>query len=761
MKIPEISSKEWCISTDIFETSRVPYEETMFTLANGYYGTRGSLEFAPYHGRPASYFAGLYDHTPCHHEELVNVPGWVDLQVRVCGLALDPGTVAVKQYRRVLDLKQGLLFTLVRWTDASNRSTRYQSCRLVHCATKQWAMLWGEVVPENWSGELILAGGINADVENITIQQHVRVRHSRIRSLEIDDRGVVFEGETVSAGLPMALRSSLVVSGAAQHTEADRNTLRQAYRIQAQRGKSVSFVKYVSLVGGPQAAGKPDIVARRCLGRLARSGTERAMASHVRAWAKRWKIADVIIDGKRDDQAAVRFNIFHLMQSGPGTDMDISIGAKALHGHGYRGHVFWDTEIFMLPFFTATTPEVARSLLMYRYRRLQAARKHAADFGYRGARFPWESAMDGSDVTPSAAVDIVAGRIREQPDPHFQHHITADVAYAVNHYRQATGDEAFFFDYGAQIIIETAQFWASRVTYDRRRKKYVIKHVQCADEYHMGVDNNAYTNYMAAENLRLGLKAVAELKARRPAQFRRLCREIGLKQGDTKQWRAILEKLYLPFNTKNKMIEQFDGYFDCLNVRVKFDRQGWPYIPKKYQSKLQGTQIIKQADVVLVFFLLPDLFPPDVVLKNFRYYEARDAQASSLSPNTYAIVGIEVGEYQRAYRSFRVSAFRDLLFRNNEDGIHAACLGGTWQAVVNGFGGLRIKHGIPTLKPWLPPEWKQLAFKFQWRGCLVSFRITHKKFEAKLERGRELKVQILDREYNLTRRLISGVLATD
>jgi kojibiose phosphorylase len=757
LTFPVLSEPAWCITVDAFRRERVAGEETMFTLANGHHGVRGSLEFARHLGTPGSFFAGCYDGAPIWFEELVNTPTWVDLAVQADGLFLDPAGVEVREYRRTLDLRQGLLHTVLAWQDAKGHRTRYESFRLVHRQHRHWALLWGRVTPENWSGELLLAGGIDARMTNVLTQSQIRVQHLAVTRLAADELGVVCEGRTLTSKLPVALRTQLTVSnGTGRHLRYGEQSLQEVWCAPAVQGRPVTFCKSVATVALHQPDEDAGKVARRELRALVRAGQARALATQQRAWQTRWKRADVVIGGHDGDQAAVRFNIFHLLGLDPETDLDVSIGAKGLHGEGYRGHFFWDTEIFMLPFYLATRPETARNLLLYRCRRLEGARRHAADWGQRGARFPWESCSTGGDVSPTKPRDILAGKIGGEPVEHFQVHITADIAYAVARYREATGDDDFFREHGAQLLIETAQFWASRAEFDPGRERFVIRNVQCVDEFHEHVDNNAFTNYLAAENLRLAGAAVAELRRREPAVLRRLCRATGLTGKEVRTWAKIRDGLVLPFDPATGLVEQFDGYFALTPVKMGYDANGWPFLPPSFWGgPWRQSQVIKQADVVLATYLLPDKFSDAAKRANFLFYEERDEQSSSLSPSSYAILGVEVGEVERAYRSFRVSAYRDLIYRKNHDGIHAASLGGTWQACVNGFGGLRVRADGLHFRPRLPRAWNRLAYAVGWQGRRIAVEITPATVSVRLVAGQPLAVTIHGRPVMLTRRTVN------
>ena len=762
LTLPVLSGPEWCVTVDSFRRERVAGEETMFTRANGHHGVRGSLEFARYLGAPGSFFSGFYDRAPVFFEEMVNTPTWVDLTIQADGLFLDPSGVEVREYRRTLDLCQGLLHTVLVWLDTKGHRTRYESFRLVHRQRRHWALLWGRVTPENWSGELLLAGGIDARIANVQSQSQMRVQHLAVTRLAADDLGVVYEGRTLTGNLPVSVRTHLAVSnGTGRHLRHGDQSLQEVWWVPAVKGRPVTFCKSVAAVALLQAEADAGPVARRELRALLRAGQPRALAGQQRAWQIRWKRADVVIGGHVGDRAAVRFNIFHLLSLDPEEDLDVSIGAKGLHGEGYRGHFFWDTEIFMLPFYLATRPATARNLLLYRCRRLAGARRHASDWGQRGARFPWESCTTGGDVSPTKPRDILAGQVGSQPVEHFQVHITADIAYAVARYRLATGDDEFFREHGAQLLIETAQFWASRVEWDSARQRYVIRNVQCVDEFHVHVDNNAFTNYLAAENLRLAGAAVAELRRRAPALLRRLRRATGLTDKEVRAWAKIRDGLVLPFDPATGLVEQFDGYFALTSIKVGFDANGWPFLPPEFWSgPWRQSQVIKQADVVLATYLLPDTFSDAAKRANFLFYEERDEQSSSLSPSSYAILGAEVGEVERAYRSFRVSAYRDLVFRKNNDGIHAACLGATWQACVNGFGGLRVRADGLHFRPRLPRVWNRLAYAVVWQGRRIAVEITPATVSVRLVAGNPLAVTIHGRPVMVTRRTVNVPLPT-
>ncbi|MCX7975488.1 MAG: glycoside hydrolase family 65 protein, partial [Bellilinea sp.] len=428
---------------------------------------------------------------------------------------------------------------------------------------------------------------------------------------------------------------------------------------------------------------------------------------------------------------AVRFSLFQLLAAAPRQDERVSIGAKALSGYGYRGHVFWDTEIFMLPFFTYTRPEIARNLLSYRYHTLAGARQKARENGFKGAQFAWESAATGEEVTPTwvphptdrtKLIRIWTGDI--------QIHISADVCYAIWQYWQATADDEFMAERGAEVFLDVARFWASRAEWNAERGCYEFTDVIGPDEYHDHVDNNAYTNALARWNLITALDILAWLEAYRPHKAVQLKQQLELNEAELAHWREVAEKIYWKQDSQTGLIEQFEGYFQ----RRQIDLQALEPRTQSIQSLLgiegaSEANILKQPDVVMLAYLLPDLFDEKTLQTNYEYYSARTDHTfgSSLGPAIHAIIACRVGKPDEAYEHFLRAALADLedVRGNAHDGIHAASAGGIWQAVVFGFGGLRFDPQGPTISPCLPRHWKRLAFRLMYRGRRFEIDLTN------------------------------------
>ncbi len=376
--------------------------------------------------------------------------------------------------------------------------------------------------------------------------------------------------------------------------------------------------------------------------------------------------------------------------------------------------------------------------------------------------FPWESADSGEETTPEWYKDY-DGKVKITNTMQQEHHITADIAYGVCHYFSATYDLNFMLKYGMEILLETAQFWASRVEYHRQKNRYEIKHVIGPDEFHEDVNNNAYTNALAKWNIEIAYKIYRILKRRYPTQLKKLMAKINLKRSELENWKDIARKIFVPVSEKTGLIEAFDGFSKRKKWPTpELDNNSLPLFPKNLAlDDIGQTQFIKQADTILLLYLLSDTFDLEQKKKNYLYYEAMTLHKSSLSPSVHAIVGNEVGETNKAYRYFLTAIYADLrnIHGNTRDGIHAAALGGAWQSVINGIAGMRIKKGILSFDPGLPTKWKKIKLTVKWRGFDLLVNINREKIRLRFNSKRKgiwLPLKI----YGLGRRLPANKTAT-
>ena len=746
-----VSSQDqgWLLVEEGFNPAREHEIESLFTVANGYLGTRGSLaEFTPV-SRPATFISGLFHRSEDWIPELVEAPDWAQIRVSAAGeeLRLDEGRIL--EHRRILDLRRGVLLREWRHCAPSGRITYLTFFRFVSLADRHALVESVTVVPVNYSGVVAVDSIVDARVRDTADKQLIPVRgdgavkEARGRSIESAPSYSVLAMCVVGAEKTLAYALATTISSGEAITpkyrvfeEPERVT--QRWEWEAEIGKAYRVDKFVSAYTSREVS-DPSAAARHHAARLVEFGAEALLEAHAAEWARRWEVADVKISGDEEAQRAVRFAIYHLIATANPEDDRTSVGARGLTGEAYKGHVFWDTDIYMLPFYTYTHPPTARALEMYRYHTLPAARKKALALGYRGALYAWEAADTGEEATPPYVLGL-NGEVIHILSGELQHHISADVAYGVWQYWRATGDDAFFRNAGAEIILETARFWASRVSLEKDGC-YHIRNVIGPDEYHEGVDDDVYTNGMARWNLDRGVETVGVLKRRWPAQWSALAERLQLEPEEPDRWSTIARAMYMGFNARTRLFEQFSGYFDLdyVDLRAHEPRTA-PFDVILGRERIARTQVIKQPDVLMLIFLLWEDFEPAVREANFRYYEPRTGHGSSLSPSIHALLAARLGDLNTAERYFRQAAEIDLAnnMGNASLGVHIGAQGGLWQAAVLGFGGMRpTRRGsnedeILAFSPSVPGGWKDLRFSVLHRAKKLSLDIIGEKQSVKM-----------------------------
>jgi len=714
------SRDEWLITEDSFQPSRVPHYETIFTLANGYAGVRGSIETSPYLSDPGFYIAGVYDSDGS--PEMVNLPIWLPVEIIANGLRYyNLDRAKILEYRRTLDMKQGLLFTRIIWEDMCGQCSCWESVRLMHMVHKHLGLMWGSFTPLNYSGTVEFRNGINVwAVKYLSQSGHNHVKDIKVSSEE----NIGMTLETIRTGITVSIASALSIKDATRRVQSNDDKIEEIISKKVTRGHPVRFEKRVVFYSARDISA-PETAARQEIVRFSGMPVKTLAEQHVAAWQKIQSDSDVKIENDPRAQKGLRFSIFHLSGLGNETDDRVSIGAKGLHGMYYSGGVFWETEIFVVPYYIFNRPVAAENLVMYRFHNLPDARENARQFGLHGAKFGFMIFDSGLERIRQ----LVKGGAGEQS------HIVGDVAYAANQYCLATGDRKFYLEKGAVLLIETAWFWSGRFTWDKAKKKYVMWNLMGTDEFHSNVNNNAHTSHLAEWNLKAGIKVVDDL--RKAGLWAAMKKEIGISDQEVARWSEIVGQVYLPFDSKKGIHEQFEGYF-----RMKKQKRDPEMTQMKYTGPvwmaLQKTELIKQADTVLMYYLFHDDFPDKVKKAGWFYYEPRTTHASSLSRCIYAAVAARLG-LPGAYKLFIESAEIDTGPNAEcDNGIHAGCMGGTWQTAVMGFGGFRIKDGRPAFEPRLPKEWKSISYKIKWHGHMIEVSASHKILE--ISSGEKLEI---------------------
>ncbi len=702
----------WHITEQEFIPDRQHHKETIFTIGNGYLSTRGACEEGYPDDRRATFIHGVFDDVPLVFTELANGPDWLPLQIYLNGQRFSLDVGKVEHFERHLDLRTGLLTRTVRWCSPSGDRATLVFERFASLADQHLLCLRCQVTPE-FEGELEIRASLNGTMDNDGFNHWTWVgQGKRGDAYYLHDR-------TRATGIDVALAMHLLTDAEPSVDYWDAQnvpTLRMS--VPAKPGETVSAVKFVGIATSRDTEDPVNMAVERV---ASASDWESAFEAHRQAWSQEWERCDIQIDGDEEAQLAIRFNLFQLLIAAPRHDNRVNIGAKTLSGFGYRGHSFWDTEIFMLPLFIYTSPHIARNLLDYRYERLPGARQKAAANRFEGAQFPWESADTGEEVTPTW-IPHYADRTRliRIWTGDIEIHISADVAYAAHLYWKVTGDESWFVEKGAEMILDTAKFWASRAEWDDEKGRYEFNDVIGPDEYHDHVDNNYYTNRMAQWNLQTALDVLEWLKVQAPFKADELKQRLALTPELLTNWKDVISRIYLPVEADG-LIEQFEGYFQRREVDLAALEPR--HISAQVLFGIEGcneTQILKQPDVLMLQYLLRNEFSDEEIRVNYDYYTPRTdhTHGSSLGPSIQAIMACEVGKPDDAYEHFIRAVRADLrdIRHNAGDGIHGASAGGTWQAVVFGFGGLHMtSQGWSTI-PRLPKHWKRLSFRFMHRG---------------------------------------------
>lgn len=714
----------WHVVETKFNPSRQHQMETIFTIGNGYLGTRGSFEEGYPNDRPATLVNGVFDAHPLVHTELVNFPDWLPFTLIVEGerFRMDRGTILA--YRRELDLRTGVLTRLVRWRSPAGHTVDIKIERFASLVDPHLTAIRYRIVPLDFSGPVELRAGINGYAFNPelyhwhplgqgawgpqTTYLHTRTRQSGIEVC-VTAHLQVSAPQAVLYGMAECENAPAVIA---------RTTVSPGDLLVADKTVAIYTSRESSDVCGD---------ARCALERATESGYESLRAANDAAWEKEWADCNVVIEGDDEADRALRHFIFQLLIAAPRHDDRVSIPAKTLSGFGYRGHIFWDTDIFVLPFFIWTRPELARRMLMYRYHTLPGARRKAQQHGYEGAMYAWESADTGDETTPRF-IPAPAGDVVRIWCGDIEDHITADVAYAVVQYWQATGDDIFMRDYGAEIVLDTARFWASRVTWNDARGVYEILDVIGPDEYHEHVNNNAYTNGMARWNLEVALEVLAWLRQTCPDKATELEARLDLTPEHLARWADIIHRLSIPYDPESGLIAQFDGFFEREDLDLAALEPRHCSIQAIFGiEETQRYQVLKQPDVLMLLYLLRDQYDEKTLRRNWAYYTPRTdlTHGSSLGPAIQALLAARLGEVEKAYEHFLYAACTDLqdVRGNTADGIHAATGGGLWQAVVFGFAGLEFGPDGYRLNPSLPPHWRRLSFSVQHLGEKIAIHI--------------------------------------
>ncbi len=772
----QLAMSDWSLAYDEYKPELEGLREALCTLGNGYFATRGAAadSCADEVHYPGTYLAGGYNRLSSEvggrkveNEDLVNLPNWLPLSYRIDdGEWFRLDETQILSYHQELDVHAGVLRRVLRTRDAAGRTTRWRERRIVSMADAHLAGLCVELTAEDWSGRMTVRTAIDGGVINHGVPRYRELASRHLEVIELEHLGAdtIFLRCQTSQSLlqvAMAARTRIYVDGdelkGERHTECRATEICQEIGVEMRPGSTIVVEKILALhCSRDRAISEPGLEARRSLGHAGRF--DELLAAHVLAWQHVWEDCDIDIEGAEASIAPkLRVNIFHLLQttSMHSTELDIGVPARGWHGEAYRGHIFWD-ELFIFPFLSLRLPTLTRSLLLYRYRRLPEARRAAREAGFEGAMYPWQSGSNGREETQRLHLNPKSGRWN--PDnTHRQRHINSAIAYNIWQYYQVSDDREFLISYGAEMMFEIARFWASVATYKPEIDRYEINGVMGPDEYHTdcrrnkaqgetqeeegGVDNNAYTNLLAAWVL---TRACDLFDLLPKTHCRHLCERIGLRAEETERWRDVGSKLRVPFHDDG-IISQFEGYgdleeFDWKGYEKKYgDIQRLDRILEAEGDSPNRYKISKQADVLMLFYLFSaeDLallfeqlgyrFDRDTIPKNIDYYISRTSHGSTLSGVAHSWV-VARSNRPRSWRLFQRaldSDIADVQGGTTPEGIHVGAMAGSIDLVQRCYLGIEMRANVLHFDPALPADLTRVKVRLRYRRQVLDVDANH------------------------------------
>ena len=788
----------WELSYDRYEPADEPTREALCTLGNGYFATRGAAPERDAGGPhyPGTYVAGVYNRLTStvaereiEHESLVNAPNWLPLRWRIDdGPWFSIDDVELDEFEQVLDMRRGVLVRRARFSDGEGRVTSLSERRIVHMADPHVAFSNASIRAENWSGAVTFASELDGGVENRNVERYGDLASRHLETLDrvnVDPGIVLLRSRTSQSRVEIAqaMRTHVSIDGTEVAAELgfvadEEHRVGNAASLTVRAGETLTIEKAISVfTSRDQAISEPGLAA---VSHLAETpGMDESLESHVLAWDDLWRRFGVELETDRAwVPLAVKLHVFHLLQTlSPNTiDRDVGIPARGLHGEAYRGHVFWD-EMFVFPMLHIRAPEIARSLLKYRYRRLNAARRAARSVGHRGAMYPWQSGSDGREETDSVHLNPRSGNWIPDKSQR-QRHIGAAIAYSIWRFYQVTGDVEFLARYGAEMIIEIARFFADIATYDEIEDRYDIVGVMGPDEFQdsdpnwdgEGLRNNAYTNVMASWLLDTARHALDTLPE---YQRLRLMETLELTYREMDSWVTIARKLYVPTHD-GRIISQFEGYDQLLELDWESYRERYGDIHRLdriLEAEGDSTnryKASKQADVLMLFYLfsfeeLVDLFgslgiafDAEMLQENVAYYLARTSHGSTLSRivHSWVLARTDRRRSIELLSEALQSDLKDIQGGTTREGIHLGAMASTVDLIQRAYSGFETREGALHFKPSVPPEIERMSFRVYYHQRWLTITIEDDSLIIESERTDQAPITIVCREERL--QLASG-----
>jgi maltose phosphorylase len=754
----------WKIIENTFSPEQNKASESVFSIGNGKMGQRANFE-EDFSGpsMQGHYIAGVYypDKTkvgwwkngyPEYFAKVINAPSWIGFHIIIDGETLDLATWKVIHFTRELDMKQGFLFRSFEAESPKGKRISVKSKRFLSLIKDELGLIQYSITAVNQDIKIEVKPYLDADVENEDSNYDEKFWIPVSSEINNNIASVIAKTKKTEFVVCTSMKNKILVNGAdtkIQFTNLiQEKYIEQSTSLSITKGSTLTIEKYASVLSSLNHK-SVDIQANaeNQLTEAYKIGFDSLFEEHSQRWASIWEHCDIAVDGDVSAQQGIRFNIFQLNQTYTGNDERLNIGPKGFTGEKYGGVTYWDTEAYCVPFFLSTAdPKIVRNLLIYRHKHLQKAIENAAKLGFN----------NGAALYPM--VTINGEECHNEWEITFEEiHRNGAIAYAIYNYIRYTNDTNYLGEYGLDVLIGISRFWKQRISFSTDKQKFVMLGVTGPNEYENNVNNNWYTNKIAQWTLSYTLDSLNFVKETQPARFAEIAEKNNFQfETETKDWKNIVENLYLPYNEKLNVFMQQDGYMDKEQILVcDLDPKQRPINQHWSWDRILRSCYIKQADVLQGIFLFEDEYDTDTIKRNFDFYEARTVHESSLSPCIHSILAARIGNFDKAYEMYLRTARLDLDDYNHEvhDGLHITSMAGTWMSFVYGFGGLRVNNNMLSLNPIIPEKWKTYSFKIRFRNRVIKIKVSKNLIDIHIEEGEPIVILIHGNEFEVHEKL--------
>jgi maltose phosphorylase len=754
-----IKADEWNIIEEGFDPHLNKISESIFSLGNGRMGHRANFE-ETYSGETllGNYVAGVYypDKTrvgwwkngyPAYYAKVLNAANWIGIEIKIDEEILDLATAEVSNFKRVLNMRAGYLERSFTAKLKSGKIVKVVSTRFCSIADDKIGAIRYQLTPVNFEAAITFMPFIDGDIKNQ--DSNYDEKFWEPVTDEIGESTAYLTLRTKKTNFEVCTGSGIEIYEGAIKLDIKTKPVRkekfvgQQFSINAKINKEISIIKIAANLSSENHP-KAELLSR-CKSAISNAldkGFESLLKEQAAAWAIKWNESDIEIVGDIAAQQGIRFNIFQLFQTYTGKDDRLNIGPKGFTGEKYGGSTYWDTEAYCVPFYLATAPqEVSKNLLIYRYKHLGKAIENAEKLGFSGgaALFPMVT-MNGEECHNEWEITFE------------EIHRNGAISFAIYNYVRYTGDQAYLADYGLEVLIAIARFWKQRVNWSEEKQQYVMLGITGPNEYENNVNNNWYTNVLAAWCLKYAAEALEIVKEQQPEKCQNLLKSLAFKAIELNDWADIVDKMYYPKDEKKGIFLQQDGYLDKeqrlvkdLAITERPIHQNWSW------DRILRSCLIKQADVLQGLYFFEDEYDADTLRRNFDFYEPRTVHESSLSPCVHSILAAKLNDEVRAYEFYLRTARLDLDNYNNdtEDGLHITSMAGTWMSIVEGFAGMRVRDGKLCFNPFLPAKWDSFSFTIGFRGANLNITISERGIHIKNNDNIALEIVITGQTYQL------------